>query len=346
MNRVILTVKEMGVANNAGPKAKLDIEKFLTDRGFEKWNFYINQKSMIQKLKTAYIDIPFFLKNKNNVDEIYLQYPTYSKIVTKQLVKRISRMDTKLILIIHDVESLRLHLGEENYIKEEIGTFNMADGLIVHNEKMKDWLTKNNVTTPMVNLGLFDYENTTTLTPRNDNASTICFAGNLNKAHFLKNLAFHNVHLNVYGPNPQSGYGNNVYYKGQYSPDELPKHLTESFGLVWDGSTAHTCDGVFGNYMKFNNPHKVSLYLSSGIPVIIWKQAALANFIEKENLGIAISDLNDLDNYLSRISSSKYHEFSENAKLIALKLRKGFFINQAVDKLEELLRMENNDSKQ
>ena len=47
-----------------------------------------------------------------------------------------------------------------------------------------------------------------------------------------------------------------------------------SFGLVWDGISVETCAGVYGEYLKVNNPHKTSLYLASGIPVIIWKEAA------------------------------------------------------------------------
>ena len=88
MKRAVLTVKETKRDNNAGPKAKMDIEKFLVDNGFVKWNFTINQKSILQKARVAYLDIPnFFNKNENQkIDEVFLQYPTYSKIVTKQLI--------------------------------------------------------------------------------------------------------------------------------------------------------------------------------------------------------------------------------------------------------------------
>lgn len=96
----------------------------------------------------------------------------------------------------------------------------------------------------------------------------------------------------------------------------------------------HTRDGLFGNYMRFNDPHKASLYLSSGIPVIIWKEAALAAFIEKNNIGLSVSDLNDMDEVLSELSPEKYQQMVMNAQLIAKKLRNGFYIHQAVQKLE------------
>ena len=53
MKRAVLTVKETKRDNNAGPKAKMDIEKFLVDNGFVKWNFTINQKSILQKARVA-----------------------------------------------------------------------------------------------------------------------------------------------------------------------------------------------------------------------------------------------------------------------------------------------------
>ena len=267
MKRAILTVKETSRDNNAGPKAKLDIEKYLMEDGFTKWNFVINQKSILQKAKVAYLDVPaFFAKNKD-VDEIFLQYPTYSKIVTNQLIKRLKKLHSKVFLIV-------------------------------------------------------------------DYIGSICFAGNLNKAGFLRNLSLSKATLNVFGPNPAESYGQNVSYRGQYSPDELPVHLAENFGLVWDGTTPTTCDGLFGNYMKFNNPHKASLYLSSGIPVIIWRQAALADFIEKNKLGLAIDSLNDLDEVLANISTTEYKNFIENTRNIASKLRDGSFIKKAIHNLE------------
>lgn len=334
MKRAILTVKETSRDNNAGPKAKLDIEKYLMEDGFTKWNFVINQKSILQKAKVAYLDVPaFFAKNKD-VDEIFLQYPTYSKIVTNQLIKRLKKLHSKVFLIVHDVESLRLHYGEKDYIHEELSMFNVADGLIVHNRQMKDWLSQNGVTVPMESLEIFDYDNPAPVVDNDDYIGSICFAGNLNKAGFLRSLSLSKATLNVFGPNPAESYGQNVSYRGQYSPDELPVHLAENFGLVWDGTTPTTCDGLFGNYMKFNNPHKASLYLSSGIPVIIWRQAALADFIEKNKLGLAIDSLNDLDEVLANISTKEYKNLIENTRNIASKLRDGSFIKKAIHNLE------------
>lgn len=336
MKRAVLTVKETKRDNNAGPKAKMDIEKFLVDNGFVKWNFTINQKSILQKARVAYLDIPnFFNKNENQkIDEVFLQYPTYSKIVTKQLIKRLKKLNSKVFLIVHDVESLRLHYGEENYIREELDMFNLVDGLIIHNEKMAQWLKENGVNVPMESLEVFDYDNPNPLVNNDEYRKSVCFAGNLTKAGFLQNLSLKEVSLNIFGPNPADKYGQNISYQGQYSPEDLSNHLNDNFGLVWDGTTPTTCDGIFGNYMKYNNPHKASLYLSSGIPVVIWRKAALSKFIEENNLGIAVDSLTELDEVLSKMSLSKYENLLKNVRDVSQKLKKGFFIEKAIQNLE------------
>ena len=41
---------------------------------------------------------------------------------------------------------------------------------------------------------------------------------------------------------------NKIKYHGSYPSDELPWHLKGAYGLVWDGDTAKTCSGIFGDY--------------------------------------------------------------------------------------------------
>lgn len=124
---------------------------------------------------------------------------------------------------------------------------------------------------PIVNLQLFDYDNSQPIVGQPKDFRTVAFAGNLKKSLFLTRFSpQHSVFL--YGMNPDK-YAGNIKYCGQYSPEELPAYLTQDFGLVWDGPQVDTCADALGNYVRFNNPHKVSLYLSTGLPVIIWKQA-------------------------------------------------------------------------
>ena len=142
--------------------------------------------------------------------------------------------------------------------------------------------------------------------------------------------------MEIYGANPAKNYKTGVDYKGQFSPDDLLKYLDQDFGLVWDGDSVETCNGRYGNYLRYNDPHKASLYLSMGIPVIIWKEAALAKFISQNNLGITIDSLNDLDTNLKQITENDYKTIKSNALQISEKLRNGTNIQNAVEKMERM----------
>lgn len=335
MNKGIITVKEKTRENSAGPKAKEDIETVLTDSSFRKINFFINSKSKLQKFLVAKVKVSKTLQ-KDNSDEYVLQYPTYSKIVIKEILKYINKNNKRLIIIVHDVEALRREINDKSYIEREINTFNMADGLIVHNDLMLEWLKKHGVKKPMVSLEIFDY-----LSPhyelKRQFDKSICFAGNLAKANFLTKLQFNKVKLHVFGPNPAKKYNQNIIYDGQYTPEELPKHLKYNFGLVWDGDKVNECSGTFGRYTMYNNPHKVSLYLSSGMPVIIWRKAAMSRFIEENDLGLTINSLNELENKLSNLSEADYQQMLTNVNKISEKLHAGHFTKTAVKKIEDKL---------
>lgn len=124
---------------------------------------------------------------------------------------------------------------------------------------------------------------------------------------------------------------------GSYPPDILPQYLNQGFGLIWDGNSIESCTGVIGNYLKYNNPHKCSLYLASGIPVIIWKEAALANFIEKHNVGILVESLEEIPEKIQNLSEKEYIQMKNNAEKLSVKLKNGYFLKKAIQAAEKLL---------
>ena len=115
-----------------------------------------------------------------------------------------------------------------------------------------------------------------------------------------------NTHFSLFGVN-YTGLNNEfLQYKGSVDPDELPKILKTGFGLVWDGSSLFSCDGNSGEYLKWNNPHKFSLYMASGIPVFVWVESALASFVIDHNLGFTINSLNEIEDILKNLTIEEY----------------------------------------
>lgn len=341
MKKAVLTVNEKVVGNNAGPKAKVDEEFFLNHDGFKKLDISLNVKSKWQKLLFVTFKLPKILKELAEYDEILFQYPTYSSFVMKYLIDGIKRNPkVKLFFLIHDVESLRLFKGQSNYWKGESELFNATDGLIAHNRAMNEWLVENGVHVPITNLEIFDYRNNFPVSSDSVYQKSICFAGNLNKAPFLSKLILNDSKLHLFGPTKQEDYKKGVNYCGSFLPDDLPEHLTQNFGLVWDGSSLERCDGTFGEYMKYNDPHKVSLYLSCGMPVIIWENSAMAPFIKSNELGIVVNNLTHLDSKLTKLSQDEYSKMRNNCIKFSSKLRQGYFIKRAVASLEKVTEVE------
>ena len=137
----------------------------------------------------------------------------------------------------------------------------------------------------------------------------------------------------MFGPNFDTNYSDKIKYNGAFSPEEIVHVITDlKFGLVWDGESINSCTGLMGDYLKLNNPHKTSLYLAAGVPVIVWKEAAMADFIIANNLGITVDSLEDLETKINSISINEYSKMRENAKNFSKKLINGYFTKNSIDK--------------
>ena len=199
----------------AGPKAKEDVLYFLKDEGFLPLPLSLkldpDDRSLGAKLRKIYdvkVKIPRVFK-KLKADVVVLQYPIYSTYLTNNIIKAIrSYTDAKLYLVIHDVETLRLFKDDQTFSKNEITVFNDVDGIIDHNRKMHAWLNEQGVTTPCIDLEIFDYYNPTELRKEYNYDRSLVFAGNLAKSKFLTSKEFEKLafKLELFGPSPAEKY--------------------------------------------------------------------------------------------------------------------------------------------
>ena len=104
--------------------------------------------------------------------------------------------------------------------------------------------------------------------------------------------------------------------------------------MIWDGDSAETWSGVYGNYLRFNNSHKASLYLAAGFPVVVWKESALAHFILEKKCGLAVASLYDLKTELDTLTEEEYKEMLQSARQIGSQLREGRYLKAALAKLK------------
>lgn len=316
--------------NTGGVKAKQDVVTFLKKDDFTSIEV---PSSKVGKVCSSFLARYSLRKLKSGV--IVIQYPSGKPFLRKLWLRAACKnKHLKVILLIHDLESIRF-FNDPKYSNRRYDEFEFiakADGLVALNEKMKTLLTDNGVKKPITTLEAWDYDNENPIIQKKNYQRSICYAGNLKKALFLRDLRCKTT-VYVFGPNPESRFTKSIKYMGQFSPQDLPNHLNADFGLIWDGVSAETCKGMYGQYLRYNTPHKFSLYISSGLPVIVWDKAAIAEFVKKYNIGLTISSLNEIDKLMCSVSNSQYKELQRNVITIAEKMRNGQFITTAINDL-------------
>ncbi|AGY39025.1 galactofuranosyltransferase [Streptococcus ilei] len=340
-------LKDSG-ARNAGNKARNDVEEIVKREGYQPLLLTVDDWYQMGTLKAqqhkAKALAQAFSQLKSG-DQLLIQFPMlHHSFFTTRLVRKIQRRGVQVYFIIHDLEALRyanldtvplkhkirVHLQESSLLK-------VADGVIAHNPIMKSVLVEKGIPEhKLVSLEIFDY-----LIPNyqeKDGLSKdqpIIVAGNLaqEKAGYLYQLPARPAY-NLYGVgfDESRALANETYF-GSFLPDELPAALEGGFGLVWDGDSAETCSGVFGEYLRYNNSHKASLYLASGFPLVVWKQSALSHFVLEKGCGIAVESLHDLKETIDNLSDADYQDLVDNAKRVGQEIRDGHYLKTALKHL-------------
>ena len=334
---------------NAGNKARNDVEEIVKREGYQALVLSVDNWYEMSTLKAQLHKSKAFgqaLGQLKQGDELLIQFPMlHHSFFTTHSVKKAQKKGVKVHFIIHDLEVLRYANLDTVPLKHKIrvqiqesGLLGTADGIIAHNPIMKSVLVDKEVEADkIVSLGIFDYlipnfQEKTGLTKN----QPIIVAGNLaqEKVGYLYSLPEEPAY-NLYGVgfDASRALANETYF-GSFLPDELPAALEGSFGLVWDGDSAKTCSGVFGEYLRYNNSHKASLYLAAGFPLVVWEQSALSHFVLENGCGIAVESLHDLKATIDNLSDTDYQDLVENAKRVGQEIREGHYLKTALRHLK------------
>ena len=292
------------------------------------------------------------------VSEKFLAYPS--------VIKEVKNRGCRIIDIVFDLETFFMSdyrrfawLKHEADRRTEAALFEMSDVIICHNERMKERIVSLGIQPDrIVCVGVMDYLSNPmdrdgssaerdSMAERFRLEKPLVFCGNLaeRKSGFVYRLAEHGIpglSLDIYGPGYMgpSGTGDQqsgcVRYRGVYTAAELMSVMEGSFGLVWDGTSVETCMGACGEYLAYNNPHKMSHYLASGIPVLVWEDAAMADYVLANGCGLTIRDLMSVPDVLAGVSAEQYERLRLNAQKVGSEMRKGAHIRAAVQKALEL----------
>lgn len=328
---------------SAGNKAKTDIEAIMEAKGYRnvglKQHISSNKVTSFLVTLASVLKIPFSLRKG---DVLIVQYPLkkYFSFVCNVAHWR----GCKVVTIIHDLGSFR---RKKLTPKEEIKRLDHSDCIIAHNESMKQWLLDHNSKAHIISLQVFDYLSSGKAMEQDPFSKpyVVLYAGALSekKNSFLYKLGNYisNYRFSLYGGGFNvemvKDHSEIFNYNGFVPSDQLITSAQGHFGLVWDGDSITENSGLLGEYLKYNNPHKTSLYIRCHLPIIIWGKAALAPFVEENKIGICVDSLEDLDRMLISISEEEYLEMRRNVISISEKMAKGWFILNAINQACECI---------
>jgi len=267
-------------------------------------------------------------------DEVVMQYP-FLVPEAKALMVAVKECRAKLTILIHDCYLLREHRQQD---ATEQWILKFADKVIAHSEQMARFFVEiskqiapKEKMPEMAVLEMFDYrlKGPTPTLPLEEGVDTtwrVMFAGNLSKAGFVKELGQLPVKFCLYGlPKLDS-----ASYKGAFDGNS-PEGLEGDFGLVWDGNSLDTCTGMLGEYLRFNAPFKLSLYLALGLPVIVWSQSAMATYVMQYHLGICVDSLHELAPKLAALSQEDLAEIKVCVAQMVSKIRSGAMLKKVIN---------------
>ena len=327
--------------NSAWHKVKKDATTVCSELGFQSVIWHDQAHGAFARIPDALRGIHELRRLVGNGEWILLQYPHHPLIVQmtmKAIEKLKKKKGCKLLILIHDLCYLRGVNYAMSRIRDmrefEVDVLNHADAIIVHNDSMKDALKNAGVTKKMVCLNFFDYC-CDEIRPRifEDNQVTeVAYAGDLSKgkSDFIYQCPqLKSTIVNLYGSQVDGELQPCFKYQGSVNPNKLVNAIEGHYGLVWNGVSADTCSGNFGEYLKYNSPHKLSLYLASGMPVVVWKESAMAKLVSEKGIGIAISSLDELDD-LPGADSPEYKNMVQNLAPIRTDICSGNMLKKAI----------------
>lgn len=324
---------------SGGGRVRTDLESIMDSMGFT--NIGLKQSRKSNKVFDFFYTFTSVMKGVMSLkkgDVLVIQYPM--KKYYEFVCNAAHRRGAKVVSIIHDLGCFRRKkLTEE----QEMKRLSHSDALIVHNPSMHKWLKEHGYKGEMQVIGLFDFLSPNEVSskrelPKSADKYSIFFVGNLTKKQnsFLymmpEHLKNHKIHLYGKGFCEESN-ADQLVYEGFGIDYELMANNNGDFGLSWYGESLTEGKGMIGEYMAYNNPHKILLYLRCHAPIIISSKAALAPFVKEHGIGICVDSLEEIGKRLESISIEEYTRMKENAIAISNRIASGYYFKSAYTEL-------------
>lgn len=80
-----------------------------------------------------------------------------------------------------------------------------------------------------------------------------------------------------------------------------------------------------------SNKIQAFFYLRAGLPIIVWRQSAIAQLAEERNVGIVVNSLTELTEVLKSVTPADYKALKASVRQLAKEINNGENLKKAVN---------------
>jgi len=298
------------------------VQKIAAQLGFRELGIYFYHASA-ETVEERSRRLDGILASVSMGDVVIFQTPTWNGLeFEREFLSKLKLLNVKIIVFVHDVIPL-MFKANEFLMQDYINLYNMADSIILPSEAMKEKLLQNGLNVKKIIFQrMWDHPHDLSLyTP--EFKKELFFAGSLERFPDLQNWS-QDTPLRVFSNKGEaSSSARNLSIEGWKKDEELLLELSKGgFGLVWG---THQNDGESNQYYTLNISHKVSTYLTAGIPVIVPSSLSTAKFIVDQGLGFVANSLEEAHEIVDKMSVVEYQEMTNRIKTFSYLLKEGYF---------------------
>lgn len=341
MDKYIVGFSADGPIQNAGGKFPTDIVRIFKQGGYQ--YKFVHEQYSLKSYFWILFDVIRLVSIKRQSLVVYVDQvePRISRTLVYYFLLR---KKCKIIPLFEDINILRNKYSQKEQ-QSLVNTLKKSECIISQNSRMTAYLRTLGIKAPAVELAVLDF-----LSDRVDDSQvhkgsewTICYGGNLiesSSGFLFKIPCSENITYNIYGFNLSDTrkLPDNVFYKGKFDGNNCIGNLRGDWGLVWNGRSIDIDpNDIKSTYYNYVSPHKFSMYLLCGMPVIVYSGSAMAEFVNVNKCGIVIDSIKDIEKQLGLISEKEYQMLKNNAISIARKIAAGYFTNQAIAEMEKIV---------
>ncbi|MCL2677224.1 MAG: beta-1,6-galactofuranosyltransferase [Streptococcaceae bacterium] len=278
----------------------------------------------VQPGDTVVIQYPLWITNAN----FALEFFDYLK----------DKRKAKMVGLLHDVNPYMRNEEldvDENFDLKQLRKFDM---LLVANDKIGGRLKSDKVDVPMVSMHIWDYHYNG---PIRDKAfkKELYFIG----GRQIKELDYTaSTPLTVVGRTPRRDDLDAIEALTMLPvipSNDLVNWFDGGFGLVESQNILEKSNFNFQEYNKWNNPTKLSLYIASGLPVVVSHHSPHAEWIKEKGIGIVLDNLNEIDDVFATMTEEDYKKMLKAIEPWQRAVTSGLFIKRALLQIERVLEL-------